>query len=246
MTEAIDCLCQNAPHIILFEPTEPHPHKDLYHKMLASERRILEQSKKHAHTFPHSVTKQACRWYRRCTKTVDQEECEALELFESARGNTLAAAYNVNASTKHLDEKMKSTEMVKMSIETVKTAKDRKCSVVTVETCEVAFDDEDEMASQQVRKGSISVTTTAIFPSSTSSSATEVSTLPTSTHPATDTVVHHPRASLDLSIGSREDCHQVNTAEERRALLENWRQVEGEVVAAVGRKWWKRFSMGRR
>ncbi|KAI4171072.1 MAG: hypothetical protein LQ343_004484 [Gyalolechia ehrenbergii] len=242
MTESIDCLCQTTPHIILFEPTEPHSHKNLYHKMLASERRILEQSEKRTHTFPHFVTERACRWYRRCTKSADREECEALELFESARGNTLAAAYNVNASTKHLEEKMKSREMVKMSIETVKTAEDRKCSVVTVETCEVGYNE------GQVRKGSISITTTALLPSSSSSSthASEASTLPTSAPTSTETVIHYRRPSLDLSIDSCDECHQVDTAEERRALLTKWGQVDGEEVEALGRKWWKRFSMGRR
>ncbi|KAL9027716.1 MAG: hypothetical protein Q9196_003801 [Gyalolechia fulgens] len=232
LTEAIDCLYQTAPHIILFEPTQAHSRHDLYHEMLASERRILEQSKKRTHTFPHSVTKRVCQWYRRCTKTAEKEECEALELFKSARSKKPAAAYDANASTQHLEsKKMKSREMVKMS----------------VETCEAGFDEDDGMASREAR--SISVTETAISPSASSFSSTTVSTvstLPSSFHSSTDTVVHYRRPSLDLSIDSCDECHQMIPAEERRALLVEWGQVESEELEALGRKWWKRFSMRRR
>lgn len=161
MSDAMDSLCQTAPHIILFEPTRSHSRKDLYHQMVANERRILEQSKKRSNIFPHSVTQRASRWCRCLTKTTDAEEHEALVLFELARKNTLAAAYNVNASSKHL-EKAKARKMVTPSVETIKVASSwhaepSMCDAVKVETYKEIAPTRQEV-SQEVGKDGTTIT----------------------------------------------------------------------------------------
>lgn len=178
---------------------------------------------------------------------------------ESAREHGLAAAYNVNASTGRLKEKKgkkNGGEVVRVSMETVEMKEGRKCSVVTVQTREVGSGDDEDDGDDgiapvgQVRKGSMTVTTTTIIPpsssaSSTSTSTSEASTLPTSVRSSTDTMRYYGRPSLTLSIDSCEECHQVDTAEERKGLLVKWAHVEGEQMEMPGRKWWTRLSLRR-
>lgn len=132
MTEAIDCLYQTAPHIILYEPTKPRSHKDLYRQMVASERQILEQSRKRrCSTFPQAVAKRACRWYHDFTHKVDPEEDMALSLSDSVRSNHLAACYDVNASSSHLRDAIRAREMMKASFDARKRESEKSAPIIS-------------------------------------------------------------------------------------------------------------------
>lgn len=119
MMDAIDSLCQAAPHIIMFDPAHAKSTcADLYRRDVRNERRILERSKKHHPKFTRVLTERTCHWCQRLTHSqpIDPEEKEALSLVQSVKNNCLASSYNVNASATHLKEAMKARkEMRKAS-----------------------------------------------------------------------------------------------------------------------------------
>ncbi|KAI4280312.1 MAG: hypothetical protein L6R35_005921 [Caloplaca aegaea] len=66
MTDTIDCLCQTAPHIIIFEPVTPLCRANLYQKMVTREREIYDSKKRRRCSSPQQpVAKRSCPWYRR-------------------------------------------------------------------------------------------------------------------------------------------------------------------------------------
>ncbi|KAL8714067.1 MAG: hypothetical protein Q9225_006634 [Loekoesia sp. 1 TL-2023] len=221
--------------------------------MVANERRILEQSKKRGSTFPHCVTRRASRWCRCFTKTADSEEREAQLLFELARTNTLAAAYNVNASSKHLEEEAKARKMVRPSVETIKVAsrwhtEPSMCDVVKVDTYEGISPTRQEL-SQEVQKDGITITTTAILPSSSSTTVgSSLSTKSTSTHLSartTDTEIRYCGSCGNFSIDKYQE-HRDSDENAERELLVKWGKVEDKGIEVPRRRWWKRLSMRRR
>ncbi|KAL8670740.1 MAG: hypothetical protein Q9224_007654, partial [Gallowayella concinna] len=108
--DSLDSICQMAPHIILLEPVDPHPHRSLYHKMLLSERRILERSHKdHCAQLPHGVVRRARSLQTRLARHFDIEQYEALQLLARSRTHKLARNYKANASANHLTKKMKNS-----------------------------------------------------------------------------------------------------------------------------------------
>ncbi|KAL8967467.1 MAG: hypothetical protein Q9197_005414 [Variospora fuerteventurae] len=66
MTDTIDCFCQTAPHIIIFEPVTPLCRANLYQKMVTREREIYDSKKRRRSSSPQQlVAKRSCPWYRR-------------------------------------------------------------------------------------------------------------------------------------------------------------------------------------
>ncbi|KAL8720116.1 MAG: hypothetical protein Q9181_007960 [Wetmoreana brouardii] len=116
MPSSIDSLCQIAPHIILFEPSETRPHKNLYHQMVLNERQILEKTKSkkthRSNTFPRFVAKTANQWHTRfAKKPFDSEEAEANALFKSAKKRKIASNYDSNASRINLSKQLSARRM---------------------------------------------------------------------------------------------------------------------------------------
>ncbi|KAL8800813.1 MAG: hypothetical protein Q9182_004921 [Xanthomendoza sp. 2 TL-2023] len=106
--DSLDSICQMAPHIILLDPVDPHPHRNLYHQMLLSERRILEHSRTpNCAQIPHVVARRARSLQARLARHFDPEQYEALQLLERSRTHKLAKNYRANASTTNLAKKMK-------------------------------------------------------------------------------------------------------------------------------------------
>ncbi|KAL8802744.1 MAG: hypothetical protein Q9200_006475, partial [Gallowayella weberi] len=106
--DSLDSICQMAPHIILLDPIDPHPHRNLYHKMLLSERRILERSQTpNCAQIPHVVARCARSLQARLARHFDPEQYEALQLLARSRTHKLAKNYKANASTRNLAKKMK-------------------------------------------------------------------------------------------------------------------------------------------
>ncbi|KAL8705282.1 MAG: hypothetical protein Q9201_001613 [Fulgogasparrea decipioides] len=111
MPSSIDSLCQIAPHIILFEPSETRSHRNLYHQMVLNERQILEKTKskktRRSNAFPQFVAKTASQWHTRFTKMLfDFEEAEAKALSKSAKKRKIASNYNSNASRINLSKQI--------------------------------------------------------------------------------------------------------------------------------------------
>ncbi len=127
MMDAIDSLCQAAPHIIMFDPAfAKSTCTDLYRRDVRNERRILDRSKKPHPKFPRALTERTCHLCRRLTHPhpIDPEEKEALSLVQSVKNNCLAASYNVNASATHLKEAMRARkEMGKVFADVVEERK---------------------------------------------------------------------------------------------------------------------------
>ncbi|KAI4133210.1 MAG: hypothetical protein LQ341_006181, partial [Variospora aurantia] len=79
MTDTIDCLCQTAPHIIIFEPVTPLCRANLYQKMVTREREIYDSKKRRRSSSPQQpVAKRSCPWYRRFTHLEDRHDYQAL------------------------------------------------------------------------------------------------------------------------------------------------------------------------
>ncbi|KAI4128028.1 MAG: hypothetical protein LQ338_002919 [Usnochroma carphineum] len=161
MTETIDTLCQTAPHIILFEPTSTRSHKDLYHQMVASERQILEQSKKRRCTFPQSVTKRACRWYRHFTHEADSEQDEAMSLSDSAQSNHLISLYNGNASGERLRNAIKARKKRRASVATFKLQTEQEAQSSHCGIVETKAHAEHPKISQETPKDCVTITVCA-------------------------------------------------------------------------------------
>ncbi|KAI4144571.1 MAG: hypothetical protein L6R39_004121 [Caloplaca ligustica] len=245
MTEAIDCLYQTAPHIILYEPTKPRSHKDLYRQMVASERQILEQSRKRrCSTFPQAVAKRACRWYHDFTHKVDPEEDMALSLSDSVRSNHLAACYDVNASSSHLRDAIRAREMMKASFDARKRESEKSAPIIS-----------GNNNFQEGQKNGVTVTPTALLPS-TGPSVT-VATSPYSTHaPSHCSSYTEFRASIEKAEKdpsyhrpSWNPSFEQHSACERccgkKTVLLNWGEGVDEEIEVPTRRWWQRLPIRR-
>ncbi|KAI4244120.1 MAG: hypothetical protein L6R40_003104 [Gallowayella cf. fulva] len=90
-----------APHVIVLDPLKAHNHRDLYHKMLDNERRILEKAERRQNQFPQGFAQRA----RRLVMPYDEEEEEAYTLLNRAKKHKLAANYKANVSSANLVKK---------------------------------------------------------------------------------------------------------------------------------------------
>ncbi|KAL8735139.1 MAG: hypothetical protein Q9166_001015 [cf. Caloplaca sp. 2 TL-2023] len=106
-SDCLDSLTQMAPHIIILEPVETHPHQNLYQKMILNERQILEQSRKRHCHFPQVVARRARQLHACLTRHFDPEEDEAIKLLELAKKHKLAENYRANASSINLSKRMR-------------------------------------------------------------------------------------------------------------------------------------------
>lgn len=98
MTETIDCLCQTAPHVIVFEPLTSLCRAQLYDKMIAKEREIYETHKRRSGS-PQPVSKRACRWYRRFIHPEDQEKGQPSSRSEGVECRPRAAHVSVGTNS---------------------------------------------------------------------------------------------------------------------------------------------------
>ncbi|KAL8776760.1 MAG: hypothetical protein Q9213_008140, partial [Squamulea squamosa] len=95
-----------APHIMVLEPIEPHPHRNLYHDMVVNEREVLESRRRRCCRFTRMFAKRAAHGLQaRLTRQHDAEHKEALKLFQRAKSHKLAENYRANSSTTNLLEK---------------------------------------------------------------------------------------------------------------------------------------------
>ncbi|KAL9007374.1 MAG: hypothetical protein Q9180_009677, partial [Flavoplaca navasiana] len=99
-TNCLDGLAQMAPHIIIFDPMEPHPHRDLYHDMIVSEKKVIE-SRRHRlyHACKNAARKLFCRFNHQAS---DPEKEQALLLLSHAKSHKLAENYIATASSENL------------------------------------------------------------------------------------------------------------------------------------------------
>ncbi|KAL8767412.1 MAG: hypothetical protein Q9209_006102 [Squamulea sp. 1 TL-2023] len=105
-TDCLDSLFQMAPHIMVLEPVEPHPHRNLYHDMVVNEREFLNSRRKRCCRFTRMFAKRAAhRLQAHLTRQHDAEHKEALKLVKRAKSHKLAENYKANASTTNLLEK---------------------------------------------------------------------------------------------------------------------------------------------
>ncbi|KAI4272984.1 MAG: hypothetical protein LQ337_004944, partial [Flavoplaca oasis] len=95
-----------APHIIIFDPMEPHPHRDLYHDMIVNEKKVIE-SRRHRlyHACKNAARKLFCRFNHQAS---DPEKEQALLLLSRAKSHKLAENYIAHASSENLLKRKKS------------------------------------------------------------------------------------------------------------------------------------------
>ena len=105
-TNCLDGLAQMAPHIIIFDPMEPHPHRNLYHDMIVNEKKVVE-SRRHRlyHACKNAARKLFCRFNQRAS---DPEKEQALLLLSRAKSHRLAENYIAHASRENLLKRKKS------------------------------------------------------------------------------------------------------------------------------------------
>ncbi|KAL8750713.1 MAG: hypothetical protein Q9184_006323 [Pyrenodesmia sp. 2 TL-2023] len=252
MLDAIDSLCQAAPHIITFEPAAAQRSShNLYHRDVYNERRMLERSKKRHPTFTRALTKRTCRWCQLLIhpQPTDPEEKEARSLSESVKNNCLAAAYNVNASATHLMEAMKARRM--MQIASADASMEREMES-TIDCESVEYMDDAEI-SHVLEKNGITITTTAILPTpalSTTNTAIETSsTTSLPSQPRQLTEPHSRRASYCSSFIDDVQAFEKRgggggRGEEKTVLL-MWGKGVDDEIEVPRRGWWRRMLGGR-
>ncbi|KAL8947274.1 MAG: hypothetical protein Q9222_006422 [Ikaeria aurantiellina] len=124
MLLAIDSFCEVAPHIVISEPPrasarchyscssiqEPSkkdsksPHKDLYHKMIKDERRILNRRNRLHRLMPPFLLKRAHSWHGLMKKkSPAAHDEETLALLEKATATTEPAASSALSETSSVD-----------------------------------------------------------------------------------------------------------------------------------------------
>ncbi|KAL9008958.1 MAG: hypothetical protein Q9173_005970 [Seirophora scorigena] len=205
MTETIDCLCQTAPHVIVFEPLTSLCRAQLYDKMIAKEREIYESHKRRSGS-PQPVAKRACRWYRRFIHPKDQEKGQPSSSSEEVECRPLAAHVSVGTNSSYTKDAREARKTKEAAISAVKRERLQEQSarrkIAEMRQCTNAR----EEVSQEVCTNGLTITvraavsfilhgmgadlpptqqTTAIFPSSSSSttlksSASTQRTLPSS------------------------------------------------------------------
>ncbi|KAL8876860.1 MAG: hypothetical protein Q9192_008788 [Flavoplaca navasiana] len=105
-TNCLDGLAQMAPHIIIFDPMEPHPHRDLYHDMIVNEKKVIESRR---HRLYHACKNAARKlFYRFNHHASDPEKEQALLLLSRAKSHKLAENYIAAASSENLLKRKKS------------------------------------------------------------------------------------------------------------------------------------------
>ncbi|KAL8958016.1 MAG: hypothetical protein Q9193_004847, partial [Seirophora villosa] len=186
MTETIDCLCQTAPHVIVFEPLTSLCRAQLYDKMIAKEREIYETHKRRSGS-PQPGSKRACRWYRRFIRPEDQEKDQQPSSPRSeeveCRPRTAHTPVGINRPyAKNAREARRTKEAAISAVkrERLQEQSERR-EVAEMRQCANAR----EEVSQEVCRNGLTITTTAILPSSSSSSTLKSSastqrTLPSS------------------------------------------------------------------
>ncbi|KAL8901531.1 MAG: hypothetical protein Q9207_005149 [Kuettlingeria erythrocarpa] len=252
--DAIDSLCQAAPHIIMFDPAAAKSTcTDLYRRDVRNERRILERSKKHRPKFIRVLTKPKCPWPLRLThpQPIDPELKEALSLVRSVKNNCLAASYNVNASATHLKEEMKARREVGRVPDDA--AEERKVHFATdIQTVNGKAHADGTEISHIREKNGITITTTAIIPSpSPSITGGKTSSIPPHHQQQQQqqgiTALHHRRPSSCPSFNDYpafEKC--AEGGEEKNVLLRWGKGVDDGEMKVPRRRWWKRFLRGGR
>ncbi|CAL8580673.1 hypothetical protein XPA_006394 [Xanthoria parietina] len=125
-SDCLDSLAQMAPHVIIIEPVEPHPHRNLYHDMIVNEKHAAESRTKRLWRFTHDVVTGAAHKLEACLirqrnaahklracltrqHSPDAERAEALQLLETAKAHKLAENYRANASSDNLSKRKQSS-----------------------------------------------------------------------------------------------------------------------------------------
>ncbi len=125
-SDCLDSLAQMAPHVIIIEPVEPHPHRNLYHDMIVNEKQVAESRTKRLWRFTHDVVTGAAHKLEACLirqrnaahklracltrqHSPDAERAEALQLLETAKAHKLAENYKANASSDNLSKRKQSS-----------------------------------------------------------------------------------------------------------------------------------------
>ncbi|CAO1603664.1 hypothetical protein XANCAGTX0491_007243 [Xanthoria calcicola] len=115
-----------APHVIIVEPVETHPHRNLYHDMIINEKQVAESRTKRLWRFTQDVVTGAAHKLETCLirqrnaahklracltrqHSSDAERAEALQLLETAKAHKLAENYRANASSDNLSKRKQSS-----------------------------------------------------------------------------------------------------------------------------------------
>ncbi|KAL9020799.1 MAG: hypothetical protein Q9185_001983 [Variospora sp. 1 TL-2023] len=262
MTDTIDCLCQAAPHIIIFEPVTPLCRANLYQKMVTKEREIYDSKKRRRSSSPQQpVAKRSCPWYRRFhdyqALSPPSEGVKThgaiLHVWGDSSGSSVKDGGKARKPKKADNDRPAKQEPLQ--------EKSEKREVVEVNLY-VACGGE---RLPKVDKSGITVTTTAIFPSpsspstrsKSSASAPQQPTLPSSSSSSvysgdsvrmmdTTDSPHSSRVfswnpSFETIPALDETC-----AGEETALLTGGKSGEGkdeEETKVPAKKWWQRLSI---
>lgn len=125
-SDCLDSLAQMAPHVIIIEPVEPHPHRNLYHDMIVNEKQVAESRTRRLWRFTQDVVTGAAHKLEACLirqrnaahklracltrhHSSDAERAEALQLLEDAKTHKLAENYKANASSDNLSKRKQSS-----------------------------------------------------------------------------------------------------------------------------------------
>lgn len=125
-SDCLDSLAQMAPHVIIVEPVETHPHRNLYHDMIINEKQVAESRTKRLWRFTQDVVTGAAHKLETCLirqrnaahklracltrqHSSDAERAEALQLLETAKAHKLAENYRANASSDNLSKRKQSS-----------------------------------------------------------------------------------------------------------------------------------------
>ncbi|KAI4089600.1 MAG: hypothetical protein LQ344_005315 [Seirophora lacunosa] len=255
MTETIDCLCQTAPHVIVFEPLTSLCRAQLYDKMIAKEREIYETHKRRSGS-PQPVSKRACRWYRRFIHPEEQEKGQPSSRSEGVECRPLAAHVSVGTKSPYTKNAREARRTKEAAISAVKRERLQEQSerrdVAEMRQCANAR----EEVSQEVCRNGLTITTTAIFPSSSSSSTLKSSastqrTLPSSASVYSGDSIGRAGTRSQYRVPSWNPGFEAIPAfvsEERDAdedVLLAWGQsVDEECNNVPARsRWWQRLSI---
>lgn len=125
-SDCLDSLAQMAPHIIIVDPIEHHPHRNFYHDMIVNEKQVVESRTKRLCRFTRDIATKAAHTLEACLvrqraaahklqarltgrNKPDVEKAEALLLLERAKTHKLAENYKANASSENLTKRKQST-----------------------------------------------------------------------------------------------------------------------------------------
>ncbi|KAL8650809.1 MAG: hypothetical protein Q9210_003607 [Variospora velana] len=253
MTDTIDCLCQTAPHITIFEPLTPLCRANLYEKMVTREREIYDSKKRRSGSPRKPVAKRPCPWYRRFTHLEDRHDDQALSPSEGVKTHGALVHVWGDSSGSSGNDGGKARKPKKADNRPAKQErlqeKSEKREVVEVKSC-VACGGE---ALPEVDKSGITITTTAIFPSPSpstrsKSSASTQHTLPSSSSVYSgdsvrmmDTDSHSSRVSWNPSFETIPAFDEKCIGDETALLT--WGKSGEEEIKLPAKTWWQKLSI---